>query len=222
MRALASIAVPAVLFVSLWHFVPDLIVDSNTSDRCGVFSGDCLDVAVEKAVIKALDLSSGNVERYDDHDYGFSMAVPTGWSKIVYDEFAEYEHPDADVPLWSEPGYAVGFESPQSNEHDRFADYILIEVLPGEETGLFETTQENERLIQLETESVYYDRLFIDSEQDAAIEVDLVIFQRGVQALGYTVSFYAIGEPANEQVLFKAFKNMLSTFSQFNEPFVII
>ena len=160
------------------------------------------------------------LERYEDQDYGFTLAVPAGWTRV----FAAL--PDGtEVGNWPdelEPGYAVGFESPRSGSRDRFADYILIELLPGDEFGLFDATEAQQHYFQSEQTQIAYDQLSIDSSVDDAIDVDLVIFQRGVQAFGYTLAFYAIGEPANEKILFEAFQIMLRTFEQIEDPFVVI
>ncbi len=161
-----------------------------------------------------------DLERYDDPDYGFSLAVPVGWKRIVADDTDADD--TADVLEMLEPGYAVGFESPRSDRTDKFADYILIEVLPGNEFGLFESAPEHRQLIEIDAQAITYDRLSIDSATDDNVAVDLVIFQRGVQALGYTIAFYAIGEPANERAMFDAFQIMLRTFTQTTEPFVVI
>ena len=160
------------------------------------------------------------LERYEDQDYGFSVAVPAGWTRVYAAQ------PDGtEVGNWPdelEPGYAVGFESPRSGSRDRFADYILIELLPGDEFGLFDATGAQQNYFQSEQTKFVYDRLSINSALDDSIDVDLVIFQRGVQAFGYTLAFYAIGEPANEKILFEAFQIMLRTFEQIKDPFVVI
>lgn len=169
------------------------------------------------------NLGTGSIlelDRYDDPEYGFSVAIPAGWRRIVS---ADVDTADADDDqVWTEPGYAVGFESPQANLEDFFADYVLIEVLPGDDSGLFTSTAQDRKYLDTGKQQVSYDRLYIDSDSDDSIDVDLVIFQRGVQALGYTLGFYAIGEPANERALFEAFQVMLRTFIQTSDPFLII
>lgn len=160
------------------------------------------------------------LQRYDDPDYGFSLAVPEGWTKVVANDRTESGRDDLLDAL--EQGYAIGFESPQSDQYDRFADYILIEVLPGVDSGLFHTTLDMRHFLQIGHELVAYDRLDIDGETDDLIDVDLVIFQRGIRALGYTLSFYAVGEPANEEILFAAFQIMLRTYIQNGVPFEIL
>ena len=160
-----------------------------------------------------------DLEQYDDPDYGFSMAVPVGWSRIVADDSVALAD---EMAGQLEPGYAVGFESPRNSLQDQFADYILIELLPGTETGLFESSEEHHRVLNIGSNKLSYDRLYIDSATDEKIDIDLVIYQRGVSALGYPLGLYAIGEPANEQALFEAFQIMLHTYTQTQNPFVVI
>lgn len=154
------------------------------------------------------------LERYTDQDVGFQMAVPSGWGRIVLDQ-AESSVDALDI------GYAVGFEAPQQSLTDEFADYILVEVLPGTDSGLFDAGSEQRYSLQIDGNSIEYDRLYIDSKADKHAAVDLVIFQREFRALGYTVDFYAIGEPANEKTLFDAFQIMLRTFEINAAPFKI-
>lgn len=161
-----------------------------------------------------------DLELYTDPDYSFSVAIPAGWSRIVAADAIVGETDDVLASL--EPGYAVGFESPRSGLDDRFADYILIEVLPGDDTGLFEASEEQRRVFRSGADRIIYDRLEIDGATDDASDVDLVIFQHGIKALGYTLGFYAIGEPSNEQAMFDAFQILLRTYTQKHDPFVII
>ena len=207
MRSIATfvLLVSVVSALALWRFGP-------ASENTSILSSPDESADTVESILA--------LERYEDQDYGFTLAVPAGWTRV----FAAL--PDGtEVGNWPdelEPGYAVGFESPRSGSRDRFADYILIELLPGDEFGLFDATKEQQHYFQSERNQIAYDQLRIDSSVDDAIDVDLVIFQRGVQAFGYTLAFYAIGEPANEKRLFEAFQIMLRTFEQIEDPFVII
>ena len=207
MRSIATLLLlaSAVAAITLWR---SETIDENISIS-----------SVADESIKTVE-SIEVLERYEDQDYGFSVAVPAGWTRVYAAQ------PDGtEVGIWPdqlEPGYAVGFESPRSGSRDRFADYILIELLPGDDFGLFEATGAQQHYFQTEQTKFVYDRLSINSALDDSIDVDLVIFQRGVQAFGYTLAFYAIGEPANEKILFEAFQIMLRTFEQIEDPFVVI
>jgi hypothetical protein len=154
------------------------------------------------------------IHTYVDLDYGFSMAVPAGWRKIV---LAEQETPGQTPEL----GYAVGFEALPQSTDDNFADYILLEILPGTDSGLFAAGDADSQSTQIDGQTVTFDRLFIDGQHNPDSGIDLVIFQREYSALGYTIDFYAIGEPDNEKVLFEAFQIMLVTFEQFHPPFML-
>ena len=223
MRAIiTTLAIVAILTLTYWQLyqTENGWVERVAREYSGNSAARTADVPTpEPEHSRAIELIL-DLDRYDDADYGFTMAVPAGWTRIVTADL-EYEQSD-EVTASLEPGYAVGFESPQSDNSDGFADYILLEILPGDETGLFESAPEDRRLLAVGNMTLEYERLSINHASDDNTAVDLVIFQRGVQALGYTLGFYAIGEPANEQTLFDAFKIMLFTFEQLADPFVII
>ena len=44
-----------------------------------------------------------DLDTYENADYGFSVAIPAGWSPVI----AEVDKED----IFIEPGYAIGFES---------------------------------------------------------------------------------------------------------------
>ena len=73
-----------------------------------------------------------DLDTYENIDYGFSIAVPAGWSPVI----ADVDDNDA----FLEPGYAIGFESGRQGKDDRFADYILVELLPGRDSCLLYTS----------------------------------------------------------------------------------
>lgn len=152
------------------------------------------------------------IARYVDSDYGFEMAVPAGWRMVVLDDVET----QTQIP---ELGYAVGFEAARDSEGDQFTDYILLEILPGVDSGLFEATANDQQSLILNGELIHFDKLYIDGDRDHLSAVDLVIFQRELTALGYTVDFYAVGEPDNEDTLFEAFQIMLRTFKLNTAPF---
>ncbi|MFK7860631.1 MAG: hypothetical protein AB8B64_17560 [Granulosicoccus sp.] len=204
--------------LAYWHLRSDVNVhDFLFENADDVESGEDFADVTDRS--KAPD-SILNLQRYDDADYGFSVAIPDGWTRIVAADNPVSD--DDDLLALLEPGYAVGFESPRAGLKDRFADYILIEVLPGDDIGLFETSEDQRYFIRSGSDEIAYERLEIDGDTDDASEVDLVIFQHGVQAVGYTLAFYAIGEPANEKILFDAFQILLRTYTQKSDPFVII
>lgn len=174
------------------------------------------------------------IEPYEDLDYGFKVAIPVGWRKIVTAESEEttvaahgtatgsdYESSDPAIPVSLEPGYAVGFESVQQNEDDRFADYILIEVLPGEESGRFEADDSLRQPVTIDGRNTWFDRLEIDQVNSGLIDVDLIVYQAELSGVGYTIGLYAIGEPIREPLLAMAFEVMLQTFKIVRDPFSV-
>ncbi|MGQ7844080.1 hypothetical protein ACUNV4_06375 [Granulosicoccus sp. 3-233] len=174
------------------------------------------------------------IEPYEDLDYGFKVAIPVGWRKIVTADSISAPVSGADstpgggqeavsstVPLSLEPGYAVGFESVQENPDDRFADYILIEVLPGGESGTFDADRSQRRPVTIDGRQTWFDRIEIDQASSGLIDVDLVVYQAEVSGVGYTVGLYAIGEPVREQLLAMAFEIMLRTFRIIRDPFTV-
>ncbi|NND90721.1 MAG: hypothetical protein HKN42_07630 [Granulosicoccus sp.] len=175
-----------------------------------------------------------DIEAYEDPDYGFSVAIPTGWRKIVtaeperdpqsaravIDDTQEGAAASMSLELL-EPGYAVGFESVQQNRDDRFADYILIEILPGNASGLFYSDGLQRQPVTIDGRSAWYDRLEVDEASSGLTDVDLVIYQAEFSGLGYTVGLYAIGEPEREAIMSTAFGVMLSTFKVTRAPFSV-
>lgn len=156
-----------------------------------------------------------DIEIYEDADYGFSVAVPTGWTRIVAAQ------PPSSQIMNLEQGHAVGFETGRQGSADRFADYILIEVLPGDDSGAFAANEDAQRWMSFDDQLIAYQEVYINSDEDPNVDVDLIIYQREVRALGYTVGFYAIGEPVNQKTLFDAFQIMLRTYYQQHDPFSV-
>ena len=154
-----------------------------------------------------------NLDTYENTDYGFSVAVPAGWSPVIADV-------DDDDRLL-EPGYAIGFESGRQGKDDRFADYILVELLPGRDSGLFETDGRQREMIKVNGKSGFREQLRIDGRENGLSAIDLIVHQAEIQGLGYTIAFYAIGEPTNEVMMRDAFDVMLRTFRLKSSPFFI-
>lgn len=171
-----------------------------------------------------------DIEHYEDLDYGFKLAIPAGWRKIVTAESVSEpvdsinsvnDNERSTTPQSLEPGYAVGFESVQQNADDRFADYILIEVLPGNESGRFEAADSLRQAVTIDGRRTWFDRLEIDHVSSGTIDVDLVVYQAELSGVGYTVGLYAIGEPVREHLLAMAFEVMLQTFKVVRDPFSV-
>lgn len=149
---------------------------------------------------------------YVDPDFGFSLAVPMGWTAMVLPES------DAELEML-EPGYAVAFESPLEHEDDRFVDYLMVEILPGAESGLFETDGSRRRETVVDGRHAWRDALSLPAAADDARAVDLIVRQATSSGLGYTVAFFAVGEPARRPLIDDAFEAMLRTFRLPRRPF---
>lgn len=152
------------------------------------------------------------IKSYEDADFSFSLAVPANWTRIIADE------PESELDEL-ETVYAVGFESPRTSEGDQFADYIMIEIIPGSESGAFETGGEHTKTIVIDGHPAQKDELSLTDFQVADRKLDLQVYQAELVRLGYTVGFYAIGEHREAKVLRDAFRLMIETFKLPPQPF---
>lgn len=179
-------------------------------------------------------LDGGNpplvLELYEDPAYGFALAVPVGWTRIVAAEL-ESDVPETDIDDLSavgsgdrsaslEPGYAVGFESGLSAP-DGFIDYILIEILPGSRSGLFDADLQQRRQVVVDGRRAGFDRLEITASESDAQDIDLLVLQAELSGIGYTIGLYAIGRLVNEPMLALVFEAMLQTFEVRQDPFTV-
>ena len=154
------------------------------------------------------------LDPYVDPDFGFSVAVPSGWTPIVVPEDATAE--DA-----LEPGYAVAFESVPHEDGERFADYLMIEILPGAEAGLFETDGTRRRRALVDGRRAWRDELTLPPDPADARPVELVVRQASLSGLGYTIGFYAIGRSTRTPLIEDAFEAMLRSFHLPWRPFAV-
>lgn len=152
------------------------------------------------------------LEAYLDPDFGFELAVPRGWTAVVAAE------DDASLALL-EPGYAVGFESPQQHVGDVFSDYLMVEIMPGDESGAFDTDERKRRDVTIDGHTGWRDELALQADVSGTPAVDLIVQQASISGVGYTIGLYAIGEPARRAFLDDAFEVMLRTFRLPVAPF---
>jgi len=146
------------------------------------------------------------LEAYLDPVFGFELAIPYGWTPVVV--------ADDDVNMTMlEPGYAVGFESPQEHAGDVFSDYLMVEIMPGDDSGVFETNENARRVVTVDGRVGWRDELTLPAESDGTPAVDLIVRQASISGLGFTIGLYAIGEPSRRALLDDAFEVMLRTFS---------
>jgi len=145
------------------------------------------------------------IRSYTDSDFNFEMAVPNDWMLIIADE------PLSEIDKL-ETSYAVGFESPRTHENDHFADYIMVEIIPGRESGAFETDGSLAKAILIDGHPAKEDELLLRDYEVAGAKLDLQVFQAQLYGVGYSVGFYAIGEHREVEVLRDAFRLMIQTF----------
>lgn len=150
---------------------------------------------------------------YRDPDYDFSVAVPVGWRSIV----AMGE--SSNDPSQPELGYSVGFEAPRDGDDDVFADYVMIEILPGTESGRFLTDGSRTRSVRIDGLVGQREDLAIDGHRIGDETLDLIVYQAEVRGVGFTLGFYAIGEPSRRELLDDAFELMIRTFELALPPF---
>ena len=149
---------------------------------------------------------------YHDVDYGFQLAIPENWSRI----YAAEDERDADAV---EPGYALGFESPRAGEQDVFADYLMIEILPGAQSGAFESDGSNTKVVIVDGRVAVTDKIHLNGFDVDGNKIDLVVFQAEIVELGFTVGIFAIGQQHEADVLEDAFGLALKTFKVPDDPF---
>jgi len=154
------------------------------------------------------------LDTYVDPDFGFSLAVPAGWTAVI-------AVPVEAGPALLEPGYAIGFESPREGDGDIFSDYLMVEILPGDESGLFRTDGSLVRETRVDGRIAWRDALTLAADPGIGSAVDLIVRQAAMAGLGYTVGLYAIGEPARLELLEDAFEVMLRTFRLPTPPFTV-
>jgi|GEM_PF-1469600 len=154
------------------------------------------------------------LDAYVDPDFGFSIAVPAGWTPVVAAET------DAELAML-EPGYAVGFESPLTHDRDVFSDYLMVEIMPADDHGLFETDGRERRETRIDGRPAWRDALTLPADGTNPATVDLIVRQATMSGLGFTVGLYAVGEPARLPLLEDAFEAMLRTFRLPRAPFSV-
>jgi len=151
---------------------------------------------------------------YRDVDYGFEVAVPEYWSP-------NFAATSDEQTQQLEPSYAVGFESPRTGVNDVFADYLMVEILPGAHTGGFDTDGTQTRVMIVDGRVAVVDRVELDGFEIGTDQIDLVVFQAEIVELGFTVGIYVIGEQREAAVLADAFELALKTFKVPDDPFSV-
>jgi len=156
-----------------------------------------------------------SIEPWADVPSGVSLGYPAGWVPMPLPDLSS----DAQ---WIEPGFTIGFESPRTSEDDIFADYLLVEILPGRQSGQFITDGSQRMSADIAGRLAWRDRLNLNEHPVDGGTVDLSIRQAGFSGLGYTVGLYVIGEQSESAYLDDVFEVLLQTFNIEGEPFQVI
>ena len=156
------------------------------------------------------------ISAYTDPELVFDVAIPAGWTPI----------PLVDDPVGVEGGEwgggrVVGFEAPREGPGDPFADYVMIEILPGRDSGLFVTDGSRTSAVEIDGVAGVRDRLAIDGHEVGGTRLDLVVHQAEIRGLGWTIGFYSIGEVHREALVADAFELLIRTFRLSGPPFRI-
>lgn len=157
--------------------------------------------------------SIDSIRHYEDNVYEFSMAVPSNWKAIQAN--------DVDDGGELNSGYSIGFTSPRFSEEDPYSEYVMVELLPGIETGAFETDGSSRQVITIDGAPAIRDRLFIPADPDATDSVELVVYQAQIIEPGFTIGIYAVGEISEADWLKDAFEIVLRTITIPKAPFQV-
>lgn len=151
---------------------------------------------------------------YIDEDYGFSMVVPQGWKRTIVDGM------DSDSN-GSKLGYSVTFESAIQGDADPYVDYLMVEVLPGTETGAFESDGVHRDVVIIDGIKAVRDEINLADYPFGDATIDLTIRQAEIAQLGFTIGLYAIGTKDNAGMLDEAFGALVYSFEVPDEPFLV-
>ena len=156
------------------------------------------------------------ISAYTDPELAFDVAIPDGWTPISLVE----DVPGPDGPLGG--GRAVGFQAPRDGPDDAFADYVMIEILPGTDSGQFLTDGSRTAPVTIDGVVGSRDRLVIEGHEVNGTRLELVVHQAEIRGLGWTIGFYAIGESRRAELVAEAFELMIRTFRLPGPPFRVV
>ncbi len=157
-----------------------------------------------------------DVEEYRDDHFGFRMAVPAGWNSI--DPLLDYTAEEDGLAV----AHSVVFEAPRESESDDFSDYVMVEIFPGSRSEKFATDGTRAKHVTINGIAGLRESLAVDQHRIGESTVDLVVHQAEIRDTGYTVGFYAIGEPRNRQLIDDAFELLIRTFTFDLPPYRVI
>lgn len=153
-------------------------------------------------------LNTTEMVGFIDPTAGFEARVPLHWSRALLN-----------TP--QDAGITVSFESPQSDEADMFADYLMIDIQPGSVVEVLEEQPDERTLMSVAGESVYRERISLDQHPVADTHIDLVAWQLTLRKPGYSIAIYVVGERREEARLERVLIEFAYSFSMPVPPFLL-
>jgi len=145
---------------------------------------------------------------YVDPLAGFSARVPLNWQRVQ-------------ISAPSDAGVTVSFESPPTGLDDLFADYLMVDIQPGQRVEVLAAPSDEQILMQIAGLEVYRERIPLDHHPVAGIHLDLVVWQVTFRQPGYAVGIYAIGERREEARLERLLIEFAHSFELPAPPFLV-
>jgi len=115
----------------------------------------------------------------------------------------------------------VTFESPPSNATDTFADYLMIEILPGRAEPGFSQVPDERVPMQFNGSEVFRERFILDDFPIEDTQIDLVAWQINLVSDEYTIALYAVGERREDPRLERFLIELAHAFAIRRAPFQI-
>ena len=176
------------------------------------------DAASPRSAHGAADARFTDIDTYTDPELALDVAFPASWSPIDVVDDA----PGTGADALAQTGRVIGFEAPRDGPSDAFADYVMIEILPGRESGLFLTDGSRTEPVTIDGVEGFRDSLVIEGHEVGGVALDLVVHQAEIRGLGWTVGFYAIGETRHAELVAEAFELMIRSFRLSAPPFRVV
>jgi len=139
---------------------------------------------------------------------GFDARVPRFWQRI-----------HRVTP--GDPGVTISFESPPSGPEDRFADYLMIDIQPGNRVTILEERATEIVPMRINGRTVLRERIVLSQHPVADTYIDLVAWQLTWRHTGYSVGIYAIGEQREEARIERLLIEFADSFSLPAPPFMV-
>ncbi len=200
-------------FVNLCHLtgvaclllvVATLSGDRITSDLASLNQ----DLPFERVTPQLAGVMKGDWIDHTDPVVRFALTLPEHWyRRVLNDEALE---PDNRTP--QEQGYAVTYLSPLTSDSDPFADYVMVELLPGESSGFSSDSKTERRVIRVDGVSALRERIELPAYPVDQHRIDLVAYQTIVTQKRYTLGIYVVGQHIEAAALDALFTRIIESF----------